>query len=225
MVTSRSIRQGLLAKMPHRTMYDRMKAIKKKTGNSISNEVALDILASQEGIEVYDILAREDRRMEIAEFRDALSKFDFNEHVAAKKRTNNSSEQKEERSPYDIPLARYDLDEELIRDCKIQHPYRKAVSEALLTLETRIREKLGLPDDCIGVALIDEAQKRDIFKRSVQSEALGLAMLYRGGIMWLRNPAGHRKIEYSKEDALKIVLFSDYLIKLFEDLVKVAADK
>jgi hypothetical protein len=38
--------------------------------------------------------------------------------------------------------------------------------------------------------------------------------------MWIRNPSAHKKIAYTKEEALKIVIFVDYLIKLFEGLVK-----
>jgi len=219
MAVSKTIRDQLVARIEQRPMYNRMDKVRRISANSITSETALYVVASQEGIPVPKILKRENKLEALKEFQDAASKFDFNGQGTLRKRAPSMVQEKDERSPYDIPLARYGLDEELVRDCKVQPPYRKAVSEALLTLETRIREKLGLPDDCIGIALIDEAQKRDIFKRSVQSEALGLAMLYRGAIMWLRNPAGHRKIEYSKEDALKIVLFSDYLVKLFEELV------
>lgn len=58
-----------------------------------------------------------------------------------------------------------------------------------------------------------------VFKRNVPAEERGLAMLFRGSIMWLRNPLGHKKIEYTKEETMKIVLFADYLVKLFDDLV------
>jgi len=218
MVTSKIIR-AQLSEMPTSTIYSRKDAIKKKTGNSISDEVALDILASQEGIDVYDALKKEGRNGEIEQFRDAISKFDFDGKIPLRKRVNQPPELKPDRSPYDIPLAKFGLDEELVRDCKIQKPYRKAVSEALLTLETRMRNKLNLPDSCVGVALIDEAQRKGVFKRSVRSEEEGLTMLYRGAIMWLRNPSGHRKTEFTREDAVKIVLFSDYLIRLFEEMV------
>lgn len=125
---------------------------------------------------------------------------------------------REEKSPYDLPLGKYAIDSELIADCKIQKPYRKAVSEALLTLETRIRKTLGLPDTCIGVDLISEAQKKGVFTRNVPAEEQGLAMLFKGAIMWLRNPPVHKKVGYTKEEAVKVVLFTDYLIKLFDDL-------
>ena len=46
----------------------------------------------------------------------------------------------------------------------------------------------------------------------------GGEMLFRSAVMWIRNPPGHRKVNYDKESALKLVLYADYLIKLFDDL-------
>lgn len=124
-----------------------------------------------------------------------------------------------ERSPYDYPLSKFDIDSELILDCKIQKPYRKAVSEAMLTLETRIRSTLSLPDTFTGASLITEAKKKGVFQRTVPAEEEGLYFLFMGAIKWLRNPSNHRKITYSKDDSIKMVLFADYLISLFDDLV------
>lgn len=148
-----------------------------------------------------------------------MSKFDFDEAITLK-RNNSKSVPKLERSPYDLSLAKFNLDSELVRDCKMKTPYRNTVREAMLTLEIRIREKLALADSIIGVRLIDEARNRGVFKRTVKAEEEGLYMLYRGAMLHFRNPPGHRKIVYSKEDALKILFFSDYLIKLFMELSK-----
>lgn len=220
MTTSKTIRQELLKKMATPTIYTKIKSVKKKTGNSISKEVAVDVVASLEGIDVHSILKKEGREEELKEFRDTVAKFDFGNGVAVKKPiiVNSNSENREEKSPYDLPLSKYDIDLELIKDCKIQQPYRKAVSEALLTLETRIRSTLTLPDTYTGAALITEANKRGIFKRTVAAEEQGLYFLFMGAFNWLRNPPGHKKVEYTKEEAIKVVLFTDYLIKLFDDL-------
>lgn len=221
MTTSKSIRQELLKKMAQPTIYKKIEAVKKKTGNSISKEVALDVVASLEDIEVHDILKKEGREEELKEYKDVMAKFDFGNGIAVRKPVivNKTDENKEEKSPYDFSLAKYSLDPELVDDCKIQKPYRNAVSEALLTLETRIRSTLGLSDTYTGAALITEANKRGVFKRTVPAEEQGLYFLFMGAFNWLRNPPGHKKVEYTKEQTLKVVLFTDYLIKLFDDLV------
>ncbi len=221
MSTSKKIRETLLEIFSQPTMHRKVIEIRTQTGNSISKEVAHDVLAAINNVDVYDILKNENREPELKEFSDTMAKFDFGNGIAVRKPVvvNGNSENKEEKSPYDLPLTKYNIDPELIADCKIQKPYRKAVSEALLTLETRIRSTLSLPETCIGVDLISEAAKKGVFRLNVASEGAGLVMFYRGAMMWLRNPPGHKKIEYTKEEAVKIVLFTDYLIKLFDDLV------
>lgn len=218
MTTSKLIRQELRKKkIPNRTIYNRINQVKSKTGNSITDEVALDVVASLEDIDVQKFLKKEGRSQELSEFRDTMAKFDFGNNIARKPKIQ-TIKKKIERSPYDMSLAKYSIDQELVDDCKIQKPYRKAVGEALLTLETRIRKTLSLPDSVTGVDLISAAQQQGVFKRNVSSEEQGLTMLYRGAVMWLRNPPGHRKVQYSKEDTVKVVLFTDYLIRLFDDL-------
>ena len=226
MTTNKTIRQELLKKIPQSTMYLRMKVIKAKTTNSISNKVALNVVASQENIDVYKILQKEKQYEDLENFKNAVSRFDFDNGSASIKQTVSQTKRnvKVERSPYDLPLSRYDIDAELMADCKIQKPYRKAVSEALLTLETRIRSHLCLSDTLTGAALIAEAKKADIFKRTVKAEEEGLFFIFMGAFKWLRNPSGHRKVEYSKQDAVIIVLFTDYLLRLFNDLKNKSLD-
>lgn len=219
--TSRGIRDELLKKIAQPTIYKRINSVRKIAKKSISNQVALAVVASQEGIDVYSILKREGREKEIEGFKDAISRFDFDNKKTRKQRVSKTPEtsEKEERSPYDLPLTKYNIDSELIADCKIQKPYRKAVSEAMLTLETRIRSAIGVDETFYGEKLIVEAKKQGVFKRKVQAEEDGLYFMYMGAIKWLRNPSGHRKIKYTKEDSVKMVLYADYLIKLFDDLV------
>lgn len=50
------VKLRLLEKMPARTMYNRLKSIKTKTGNSISTAIALDVLGSLNDIDVYGML-------------------------------------------------------------------------------------------------------------------------------------------------------------------------
>ena len=66
----------------------------------------------------------------------------------------------------------------------------------------------------VGIDVVSEATKKGLFDRSVNSEKEGLGLLFRGAVLWLRNPAHHRKADMPKEDALKMILFADYLMKL-----------
>ncbi|MDP9305835.1 MAG: TIGR02391 family protein [Thermoproteota archaeon] len=198
---------------------EKIKEVKKKTGNSISKEVAIDIVASAEGIDVHPILKDEEREEELKEFREIISKFDFGSKVASRKSVvANFNSEKVERSPYDTPLAKFKIDSELVSDCKIHKPYRKAIGESLLILETRIRSTLNLPESYTGASLVAEAKKKGVFKRTVVAEENGLYFLFMGAFLWLRNPTGHKKVQYTKEEAIKVVLFTDHLIKLFDDL-------
>jgi len=85
MTTSKKIRNALLKKMAQPTIYKKIEAVRKITGNSISREVAVDIVASQEEIDVHSILKNEGRTEELDEFKDTLSKFDFGNGAVKRK--------------------------------------------------------------------------------------------------------------------------------------------
>ena len=111
------------------------------------------------------------------------------------KRTNavKPEKRKNDKSPYDVPLSKYGIDLELVEDCRIQKPYREAVSEALLTLETRIRKTLKVGDSVTGTDLVTEASKQGVFDRSVKSERDGLNQLYRGVFLQVTERSNIRK--------------------------------
>ena len=207
------------SRIPYQTFHTRKRSYRKKTNNAISSETALYIAAAKEGIDIHKFLKKENKIKELEDFQHACATYDFdNNEMKRRHITKNIQTKENEKSPYDLPLTVYCLDDGLTNDCKIRKPYRNAVKEALLTLEERMRTKLNVDESIHGVDLVSEAQKQEIFNRNNKGEQEGLQLLYRGAFQWLRNPPGHRKIEYSKEDAVKIVLFSDYLIRLFDDL-------
>ena len=121
-------------------------------------------------------------------------------------------------NPYDFPLSKFNLHSSLTKDCSplFKAPYRGAIKEALLNLECHIGAKLE--SDKHGRDLISYAKEEGIFKRRELSEAEGLYFLYSGAISWLRNPPNHKRERYGKEEAIKIILFTDYLIQLFDQL-------
>lgn len=112
-------------------------------------------------------------------------------------------------------LDQLNIDPVIKKDCfPLRRPYRTHVGEAYLTVENFIKQELKLPDSLVGVDVVSEAVKKGLFDRSVKSEKEGLGLLFRGTVLWLRNPAHHRKGDMPKEEALEMILFADYLMKL-----------
>lgn len=117
---------------------------------------------------------------------------------------------------FEKALDKLNLDPIIRQDCfPLRRPFRKDVGEAYLTLEDILRREMKLPDNLTGTDLVSEVTRLGVFKRTVNSEEQGLGQLYRGAVLWLRNPSHHRKDTVSREDAFKTILFADYLIKLF----------
>jgi hypothetical protein len=122
---------------------------------------------------------------------------------------------------FEKALDQLDIDPVIKKDCfPLRKPYRTHVGEAYLTLENFIKQELKLPDHLVGIDVISEAAKKGLFNRSVSSERDGLNQIFRGAVLWLRNPAHHRKGDMPKEEALKMILFADYLMKLVTKQMK-----
>lgn len=121
-------------------------------------------------------------------------------------------------NPYNLSLSIFNIDNELVKDCKLVKPYRGCIREALLTLETKIKNKLEINKSLTGRKVITECKRKGVFKRQDKSEEEGLYFLFCGAILWMRNPPSHKKLKYSKQEAIQVILFTDYLIKLFYKL-------
>ena len=122
----------------------------------------------------------------------------------------------------DSMIQDLDLDKELIRDCfPLKKPYRSQASEALLTLETRMKKRLKLKRSRVGIDIIDDAQRMGVFKvKGVPGEEHGVGLLFRGTVLGIRNVLSHNKPKMNKEETIKIILLTDYLLKLFENQCK-----
>jgi hypothetical protein len=105
--------------------------------------------------------------------------------------------------------------------------FDRAVREATVVLEHRIREKAGVPvdrvgkpligPDLIGAAMNAERSKAIIKFSNVPSEHEGIALICRGLALSFRNATHHRVSEsYSREDALKVCAFVDNILGLIE---------
>jgi hypothetical protein len=112
-----------------------------------------------------------------------------------------------------------DLDSAIKNDCfPPRNPYHKDVGEAFLKLEHTLREELSLPRNLVGVKLVGAAATKGLFNREVEAERNGLVSLYMGAFGWFRNVFHHSIEDTSREEAIKLILFADYLIKLVRKL-------
>ena len=108
-----------------------------------------------------------------------------------------------------------EVDHVIQRDCfPLRKPYRKDVGEAYLTLEDVVKREMGITNARNMKDAVDQARDKGLFKRTDPGEESGLIQLFNASAMWLRNPPHHRKEDMPRNDALKMILFADYLIKL-----------
>lgn len=78
MTISKLILHALRKKgIPFQTIHTRKRAIRKKVSNAVSSEVALDIVAAKEGIDVHKLLKKDKRNQELNDFKQALSTLNF----------------------------------------------------------------------------------------------------------------------------------------------------
>ncbi|MHB8575471.1 MAG: TIGR02391 family protein [Dehalococcoidia bacterium] len=96
--------------------------------------------------------------------------------------------------------------------------YDRAVSQAGVLLEHRVRQRIEAPATLIGVDLMTEAFRKESGKLAfsdVAAEQEGVHQLFRGFIATFKNPSSHRVIPtYSREQAGNIVAFVDVLLEI-----------
>jgi uncharacterized protein (TIGR02391 family) len=90
-------------------------------------------------------------------------------------------------------------------------------------VEVQVRERAGLSDSLVGMALMQQAfgQERPLWRRELNSgESVALMELYTGAIGLFTNPPSHRRVDVSDPtEAAEIVLLADLLLRL---LAKIA---
>jgi len=120
--------------------------------------------------------------------------------------------------PLSISLSQFNLFPELAKECKIKKPYSKEINHAILNLEDFMRKKMKLDETFHSKGLVEEARRKNIFKRKLESESQGLYFMYMSAFLWLRNGGFHKKQNAEKDECFKLIMFIDYLIKLFDKL-------
>lgn len=100
--------------------------------------------------------------------------------------------------------------------------FDRAVFQACLVLEERVRAAIGQPN-LRGTALMEIAftpRQPRIRLSTDEKEQRGAMELYRGLMALLRNPTGHRIVRtYSREDAQRFVVLADFLLALIANSV------
>ncbi|WP_018406402.1 TIGR02391 family protein [Methylocystis rosea] len=101
--------------------------------------------------------------------------------------------------------------------------FDRAINQATLVLEHRVREKAKLQDDqLMGKDLINKAINTDPNKSVLvisqdKSEHEGIAHICRGIVGAFRNPTHHHLLDhYTREDALRLCGFIDQLLSIIE---------
>ena len=95
--------------------------------------------------------------------------------------------------------------------------FDRAVNQALLVLEDRIRTMAGLDDEVIGRDLMGKAFKDDgpIVLSNIQPEQESAKLHFMGMYGMLRNPTGHRIVRtFDRDDAVAVVHYVDFLFRL-----------
>lgn len=127
--------------------------------------------------------------------------------------------------PTDARLALEIKDRELRDRCSdllaALDKYDRAVREACVILEHRIRTMTGADSSVLGVNLMSQAFRRDsgaVILADDSAEQEGAHQLYRGIVGFLKNPTSHRLItSYSKNRALEVIGFVDFLLDILQE--------
>ncbi len=98
--------------------------------------------------------------------------------------------------------------------------YELGVFAAMRTVEVRVRQLAGLGDDSIGVALMNRAFGPDgplTDPTVARGEQDGTRALFAGAYAVLRNPAGHREVDYDDvAEAAEAVQTASLLMRILD---------
>jgi uncharacterized protein (TIGR02391 family) len=108
----------------------------------------------------------------------------------------------------------------------IRGHYDTVVFEAFRAVEVAVREAGQLPQSLVGVDLMRKAFAENIGPLTdttlVLSEQQAMSHLFAGAMGLLKNPTSHRIATIKKpEDAVSLVMFADYLLRLVEERARI----
>lgn len=123
---------------------------------------------------------------------------------------------------FEVPIVDVELRGRCIDLLSGENSFDRAVSQATLVLESRLRDLGGEPSTTVGVALVNKLINADPNKSLVvfsghNSEQQGFADLVRGVFGVYRNPGAHRIIEYELIEAVRACILVDSILKMLAE--------
>jgi uncharacterized protein (TIGR02391 family) len=99
--------------------------------------------------------------------------------------------------------------------------YEQAVFVAMKAVEVRVRVLSRLGNDVVGVDLMTQAFRPDggllTDRTAVRGERVGMMSLFQGSYAVLRNPAGHREVDYDDvTEASEAVATASLLMRILD---------
>ncbi len=98
--------------------------------------------------------------------------------------------------------------------------HEQAVFVAMKAVEVRVGKLGGFPDDKVGTALMQQAFRAEgplADPDAVSSEQVGTMNLFAGAYAVLRNPAGHRDVDYDDViEAAEAVAVASLLMRILD---------
>lgn len=101
--------------------------------------------------------------------------------------------------------------------------YDNTIFKAFKLVEVKVRNKAGLPASTVGVNLITDAfnpnsGKLEHPEAQTTSEKEGLHLLFRGAIMWFKNPSSHRYININDlKKVVQAIAFANLLLDKIDE--------
>lgn len=107
-----------------------------------------------------------------------------------------------------------------VRPLFFQGRLETAVFEAFKTLEVAIRSAAGLGHDLVGVQLASRAfnpEDGQLTDRTAErGERVALMNLMTGALGSYKNPASHRRVEITADEARDMIILASHLLKIVE---------
>jgi uncharacterized protein (TIGR02391 family) len=119
-----------------------------------------------------------------------------------------------------LELSLHPLIERAARRQFLLGEYEQAVFVAMKAVEVRVRDLSKLGDDVVGVDLMSRAFRPEgplTDPNAVKGEQVGTMNLFQGTYAVLRNPAGHREVDYDDvTEAAEAVATASLLMRLLD---------
>jgi uncharacterized protein (TIGR02391 family) len=219
------------------TLADVNKIVSRKASQlGISAEAALVLVAKQNGIGSAVYQRKLDAAKQ-AEIREALpsifeQRTDTGGKAADRQNRRPTSSAGTPRNQLRAAVGYVLADNELRSRCEdlllASKNFDRAINQATLVLEERIRMKAQPTQKLVGENLVNFAFKEDLMKTVLRvasndaDDQRGFTQILRGAVPAFRNKTHHHVINaFSREDALRVCGFIDVLLRTVDNAVKV----